>query len=97
VPRYSKAQFTGRKRGPDPPSLDVLMTTAAEEIDLTHARYHAYLIRLWRDSARASWRASLTHAGTGDVLRFATPELAWAYLQRRLAGAPVAGPTPGTE
>jgi hypothetical protein len=72
------------------------MTTAVEEIDLTHARYHAYLIRLWRDSALTPWRASLTHAGTGEVHRFASPELAWAYLQRRLAGAPGAGPTPDT-
>ena len=49
------------------------------------ANYHAYLIRIWRDSRQAPWRASVTHAVTGEAHRFAAPEQAWAYLQAKLA------------
>ena len=50
--------------------------------------YHAYLIRIWRDTEKTPWRASVTHVETGEVHRFGSPDLAWEYLQARLkAGA----------
>ncbi|MEP7355724.1 MAG: hypothetical protein ABI847_00630 [Anaerolineales bacterium] len=61
------------------------------------ANYHAYLIRLWRDGRQAPWRASVTHAATGEVQRFAAPELAWAYLQAKLAGTGEINPVDGAE
>ncbi len=50
----------------------------------TNPHYHAYLVRLWRDNAQAPWRASITHVATGQVHRFADPQLAWAYVAQQL-------------
>ena len=50
--------------------------------------YHAYLVRLWRDSLHAPWRAAVTHVATGAVHRFASPELAWTYVQEQLQAQP---------
>ena len=50
--------------------------------------YYAYLIRIWRDSQHAPWRASVTHVISGDVHRFADPQLAWAHILAQLEAQP---------
>lgn len=53
----------------------------------SHSRppdYRAYLVRLWRDSERGPWRATLTHVLTAEVHKFGDPHMVWAYIQRQL-------------
>lgn len=69
------------------------MTTGQPPAEGAPARYHAYLLRVWRDSEHTPWRASVTHVGTGAVHRFASPARAWAYIAARLE-APETDATP---
>jgi hypothetical protein len=44
--------------------------------------YRAYLLRLWREAADASWRCSLQAAESAERLGFADLEQLVAYLLR---------------
>jgi hypothetical protein len=43
---------------------------AQRDAPATHDNYHAFLVRLWRDSSQAPWRASLQDAVTGQRQAF---------------------------
>lgn len=49
------------------------------------AQYQSYLLRLWRDAVSDPWRASLQSTKDGSERQFASAELAWIYLQKRMA------------
>jgi hypothetical protein len=49
--------------------------------DLT---YMSYMLRLWRDNPRASWRASLQNTATEQMHHFADAEQMWAYLNAQM-------------
>ena len=50
----------------------------------TQPHYHAYLLRLWRDDAAASWRASAQNPHTGQIHHFATVAQLLQFLQEQL-------------
>lgn len=54
------------------------------EDTVTSPNYRSYLIRLWRESEAAPWRASVTHVVTGEIRKFATAELLFVTLQGEL-------------
>jgi hypothetical protein len=60
------------------------ITGGDEKTGHSGPRYHAYLIRLWRDGPGGAWRASLAHVASGETQRFGSPQLLWAYLQAQL-------------
>jgi hypothetical protein len=43
---------------------------------------HAYLVRLWRDSAQEPWRASAKQVGTGREYHFASLEKLFLFLHQ---------------
>jgi hypothetical protein len=43
--------------------------------------YRAYLVRLWRDGAQEPWRASTQSVQSGEVVRFATLQELFAFLE----------------
>lgn len=45
--------------------------------------YQAVLVRMWRDDVAAPWRASAQRAGSEDVLRFASLEHLFVFLQQQ--------------
>jgi len=55
--------------------------------------YHAYLLRVWRETDAAPWRATLEDPHTGERLAFAGADQLLAYLRRQLP--PGAEPEPG--
>ena len=42
--------------------------------------YVAFMVRMWRDSARAQWRASAQSVHTGETIRFANIPMLLRYL-----------------
>ncbi len=46
-------------------------------------KYHAYLLRVWREDDSLPWRAQLESPNTGDVLGFATLEELLSFLGGR--------------
>lgn len=48
-------------------------------------RTESYLVRLWRNSRRSGWRASLQQVRTGQLHHFARPEALWAFLEAEMA------------
>jgi hypothetical protein len=52
--------------------------------DRRESEYHAFLLRLWRDHAQQSWRASLQSTTTGERFHFGTLDELFAYLDARL-------------
>jgi hypothetical protein len=40
----------------------------------------SYLVRLWRDSARSPWHATVHKVRSGQVTHFVHTEELWAYL-----------------
>ena len=44
------------------------------------SHYQAYLIRMWRSTAEASWRASAQHTQTGETIMFANLESLFRFL-----------------
>lgn len=54
------------------------------------AFYQAYLIRLWRESRKGTWRASAHSVADGQVTRFGTLQALFGFLERQ-AGAEDAG------
>ncbi|RIK44387.1 MAG: hypothetical protein DCC55_02800 [Chloroflexi bacterium] len=47
----------------------------------TSPNYRAYLVRLWRDEAQEPWRASAQSVQSGELIRFATLEELFAFLE----------------
>jgi hypothetical protein len=60
------------------------MTAGRTEGEDSDPTYRAFLVRLWRDSEQSPWRASITHVVTGEVHKFADPQLVWAHIRRQL-------------
>jgi hypothetical protein len=60
------------------------MTAGRTEGQDSHPTYRAFLVRLWRDSEHSPWRASITHVVTGEVHKFADPQLVWTHIQLQL-------------
>jgi hypothetical protein len=50
--------------------------------------YHAYLVRLWQDHPSSPWRASAQSVQSGEVVRFATLEALWQFLERATGPSP---------
>lgn len=46
--------------------------------------YQAYLLRLWRDGAAATWHASAQNPHTGQIHHFATVEHLLQFLKAQL-------------
>ena len=46
--------------------------------------YFSYLLRLWRDNARAPWRASLEDAHSGERYLFARPAELVQFLEEQM-------------
>lgn len=44
-------------------------------------QYHAYLVRIWQDSARSPWRASAQSVQSGEKLLFADIEQLLVFLR----------------
>lgn len=42
--------------------------------------YIAFMVRMWRDSTRAQWRASAQSVHTGETVRFANIPMMLRYL-----------------
>ena len=53
-------------------------------IEANEGRAESYLVRLWCDTGRSPWRASLQNIRTGQVTYFARPEQLWAYLRAEM-------------
>lgn len=49
------------------------------------ADYQAYLLRLWRDSAQGSWRASLEAPDRSETLAFPDLEALFAFVLTQTA------------
>lgn len=47
--------------------------------------YCSYLVRLWRTQHEVTWRASVQHVQTGDIIRFADIESLCRYLQSHVS------------
>jgi hypothetical protein len=60
----------------------------------SHPEYQSYLLRLWRESARGAWRASLQSTMTEQVVHFADVETLVAFLIAQ-TGEPPVEPPPG--
>lgn len=67
------------------------MTPGREEPPTTNPNYRAYLVRIWRDSEQAPWRATVTFVQTGEVRKFADPQMVWAFIQIQLEASDTAG------
>ena len=50
--------------------------------------YRSYLLRLWRQSPRGPWCASLENVQTRQINYFARTEELWAFLQAVMAEQP---------
>ncbi len=48
------------------------------------SNYQSYLLRLWRDNARAAWQASLQSTATEQVHHFPDLEQMWVFLQAQM-------------
>ena len=47
----------------------------------TPSHYRAYLVRLWRDNAEEPWRASAQSVQSGGLVRFATLQELFVFLE----------------
>lgn len=55
--------------------------TTHHETPAMNRNYCSYLIRIWREKETAPWRASITHVLTGEIHKFADPQMVFDYLQ----------------
>ncbi len=46
--------------------------------------YRVFLLRFWRETAEAPWRATLEDPHSGEKRSFATPDHVWVFLQDKL-------------
>jgi hypothetical protein len=49
--------------------------------------YHAWLLRIWRETPYAPWRIALEHVSTGERKGFADLDALLAYLQTVYTGS----------
>lgn len=47
------------------------------------ANYQAVLVRMWRDDVASPWRASAQRPGSEDVVRLASLEHLFVFLQQQ--------------
>lgn len=57
------------------------MAQRIENIHSSTPYYRAYLVRLWRDDAQEPWRASAQSVQSGELVRFATLQELFAFLE----------------
>ena len=62
------------------------------QADTSRPEYHSYLLRLWRESARGAWRASLQSTTTEQVVHFADVAALVAFLVAQTGEPPVHPP-----
>jgi hypothetical protein len=55
--------------------------------------YRAYLVRFWRDDAQEPWRASAQSVQGGEMMRFATLQELFAFLEIHMPDVPQASHT----
>ncbi len=60
---------------------EVMMAQHSRNAQLPNAQYRAYLIRLWREDAHATWRASAQSVQNGEMIHFATLHELFAFLE----------------
>lgn len=60
----------------------------------TPGNYHAYLLRVWRETDAMPWRATLEDPHTGERLSFAGADQLLAYLRRQLPPGDPPAPRP---
>lgn len=59
------------------------------------SNYHAFLIRLWRETDGQPWHAELQFPATNERHNFATPELLYNFLNELMVNtAEASGSTP---
>lgn len=58
--------------------------TQHDKTNLEHT-YVAFMVRMWRDSARAQWRASAQSVHTGETVRFASIPMLLHYLHEHVS------------
>jgi len=64
----------------------MLMTDRQADAPQQHT-YCAYLVRMWRDHPQSAWRASAQSAQSGQVVRFATLQALFAFLEAQSLAA----------
>ena len=60
--------------------------------DISRPEYQSYLLRLWRESERSAWRASLQSTATEQIYHFADGAALVAFLVAQMGGLPVEPP-----
>jgi hypothetical protein len=68
------------------------MTHIKPEQSADGRRSQLYLLRLWREAARAPWRLSLREASDGEVIGFADLDDLVVFLLRTMGSAGDATP-----
>ncbi len=59
---------------------------------IAQTEYHAYLLRLWRESAGGSWRAMLQDVVTGERHGFPGLVALWSFIRAEIGeSAPCSG------
>lgn len=61
------------------------MTSPPSSQQTTASPYAAYLVRIWQEGSSATLRASVQMVGERDIVRFATLDALYAYLNARAA------------
>jgi hypothetical protein len=49
-------------------------------VEISQADYQSYLLRVWRDESRGTWRASLQNTATKHIYHFAEVDKLLAFL-----------------
>ena len=62
------------------------------QTDTSRPEYQSYLLRLWRESDRSAWRASLQSTATEQIDHFADVATLVAFLVAQTGGPPVEPP-----
>lgn len=60
------------------------MATSTSDSGDSRPHYRAFLVRIWRDSDGAPWRASITHVVSGELYKFAELPMVWQHIQHQL-------------
>ncbi len=55
--------------------------------DAGESTYMSYMLRLWREDARAPWRASLQSTATEETCHFTDIDRMWAFLKAQMEDA----------
>jgi hypothetical protein len=68
---------------------EMTVTQRIDNDQLSLPHYRAYLVRLWRDDAQEPWRASAQSVQSGEVVRFATLQELFAFLDIHMPDIPL--------